>query len=214
MRRFRCPICKTEFQGTLEHCPKCGTRLHYQNEEKKREEVKPAPKQTFFYDDDRVNKRGIVDDEELMHQNADVTIRHVEGGAGSVNAPRGVTTTYYENFNNGESKFDGVYAQKMSIFLTGAFMCIVTLFLALPAAVVMMYKWEAQHTVICGHRLDFDGKASQLFGRYVLWLFLTIITFGIFSYWLMSYLKKWKMKHTIFMVEDKTKKNKKEILIF
>ena len=60
----------------------------------------------------------------------------------------------------------------------------------------MVYRWEAKHTVINGHRLTFDGTAMQLFGKWVLWLLLTIVTVGIYSFWVNIKLKKWKVQHT------------------
>ena len=62
----------------------------------------------------------------------------------------------------------------------------------------MVYRWEAKHTVINGHRLTFDGTAAQLFGKWILWLFLTIITVGIYGFWVAIKLKKWKVSHTHF----------------
>ena len=63
----------------------------------------------------------------------------------------------------------------------------------------MEYAWEAKHTVINGKRLYFDGKAIQLFGNWIKWLLLTIITLGIYSFWLGIALKKWRTKHTHFI---------------
>ena len=62
----------------------------------------------------------------------------------------------------------------------------------------MIYDWETKHTVINGKRLAFDGKAIQLFGNWIKWLLLTIITLGIYGFWLNIALKKWKTKHTYF----------------
>jgi uncharacterized membrane protein YjgN (DUF898 family) len=62
----------------------------------------------------------------------------------------------------------------------------------------MIYRWEAKHTVINGRRLKFTGTATQLFGNWIKWLLLTIITFGIYSFWLNIKLMQWKTKHTVF----------------
>lgn len=48
------------------------------------------------------------------------------------------------------------------------------------------------------HRLYFDGTAAQLFGKWLLWLFLTIITVGIYGLWVTIRIKQWKIKHTWF----------------
>ncbi|WP_314011819.1 hypothetical protein [Mogibacterium diversum] len=43
----------------------------------------------------------------------------------------------------------------------------------------MIYNWEIKHTVIEGRRLEFDGTAVQLFGNWIKWLLLTIVTFEL-----------------------------------
>ena len=65
----------------------------------------------------------------------------------------------------------------------------------------MIYDWEIKHTVINGKRLRFDGTAVQLFGNWIKWLLLTIITFGIYGLWVNIAIKKWKTKHT-FLVQE------------
>lgn len=181
MKKFRCAKCKTEFQGKLEICPQCGTRLHYLDEEVKKETV--APKKDFYFDDDRVLNKGIQDDEDIRKENSQVSIRQLD-------EPKQETKDSY---------FDGLLIQKILWVLLGTLITVLSLFIAFPAAMCMVYRWEMRHTVIEGRRLDFDGKGSQLLGRYLLWLLLTILTAGIFLYWLAINLKKWKTKHTIFM---------------
>ena len=63
----------------------------------------------------------------------------------------------------------------------------------------MIYGWEINHTVIEGHRMKFTGSAFGLFGNWIKWLLLTIITLGIYSFWLSIALKKWQTKHTHFL---------------
>jgi uncharacterized membrane protein YjgN (DUF898 family) len=62
----------------------------------------------------------------------------------------------------------------------------------------MIYSWETKHTVINGKRLKFDGTGIQLFGTWMKWLALCIITLGIYSFWVAIDLKKWQTKHTYF----------------
>ncbi len=59
-------------------------------------------------------------------------------------------------------------------------------------------RWTVRHTIINGKRLRFTGKAVQLFGNSVKWLFLTIITLGIYGLWVSIKYKKWEVKHTVF----------------
>ena len=82
--------------------------------------------------------------------------------------------------------------------LLGLLITVCTLGICLPWAYCIVYRWEAKHTVINGHRLAFDGTAMQLFGKWLLWLLLTIVTVGIYSFWVNIKLKKWKVQHTRF----------------
>ena len=64
----------------------------------------------------------------------------------------------------------------------------------------MVYNWEIKHTIINGRRLVFDGSAVGLFGQWIKWLLLTIITLGIYGLWVGIKLKKWKVSHTYMVM--------------
>jgi len=92
----------------------------------------------------------------------------------------------------------GAFANFFIGLLTG-FVTLITLGLAYPAMVCWQMRWEASHTYINGRRLKFDGKAGQLFGKYLLWMFLSVITFGIYFVIKGKLLMiEWKTKHTHF----------------
>ncbi|MDR0411177.1 MAG: DUF898 domain-containing protein [Treponema sp.] len=44
-------------------------------------------------------------------------------------------------------------------------------------------RWICNHTTKDGKRFRFKGTGGGLFGRFIVWWLLTIITFGIYSYW-------------------------------
>ena len=73
---------------------------------------------------------------------------------------------------------------------------VLTLGICAPWGMCILYNWKIKHTVIDGHRLYFDGTAMQLFGNWVKWWLLTIITFGIYGFWLNIKLTQWITKHT------------------
>lgn len=98
-----------------------------------------------------------------------------------------------------ESKFTGSMLANYFINLIAILASIITLGIAYPAMVCWKLKWEANHTYLNGKKLTFDGNAIQLFGSYLLWLFLSIITFGL--YYIFSAklnLTEWITKHTHF----------------
>jgi uncharacterized membrane protein YjgN (DUF898 family) len=95
-----------------------------------------------------------------------------------------------------ESRFTGRLIGLIGINILTGFLTIITLTLAYPAAVCMKERWIAKHTIIDGRQLVFDGKGIQLFGNYIKWFLLTIITIGIYSFWLGIKMKQWITKHT------------------
>lgn len=97
-----------------------------------------------------------------------------------------------------ESKFTGGLLELIGISILQVIIIFFTLGLATPWAVCLKESWIAEHTVINGRRLKFDGKGRQLFGNYIKWFFFTIITLGIYSFWLSINMKKWVVKHTHF----------------
>jgi len=62
-------------------------------------------------------------------------------------------------------------------------------------AVIRFMKWETKHTIISGNRVKFNGNAFQLLGNCFKWMFLTIITVGIYALWLPIKVRQWKVKH-------------------
>ncbi len=97
-----------------------------------------------------------------------------------------------------DSYFDGGLLQLIGYRLLGAFITACTLGICLPWAYTMVYSWEAKHTVINGKRLRFDGSAVGLFAQWIKWFLLTVITFGIYGFWVDIKLKQWKVAHTHF----------------
>lgn len=100
---------------------------------------------------------------------------------------------------NSESYFDGGLASYLFHWLLAIAITIFTFGICYPWAVVLMMKWETQHTVINGRRLGFDGTAMQLFGNWIKWWLLTIITLGIYGFWVGIKVRQWKTKHTYFI---------------
>jgi uncharacterized membrane protein YjgN (DUF898 family) len=97
-----------------------------------------------------------------------------------------------------KSYFDGGLLQYIGWSLLGILVTVCTLGICYPWSFTMLYKWKAEHTVINGRRLKFNGTAVGLFGNWIKWWLLTVITFGIYSFWLFIALEKWKTKNTTF----------------
>ena len=97
-----------------------------------------------------------------------------------------------------ESKFTGGLLGMIGIGILQFLLVLFTLGLGTPWAVCLKEKWYAEHTVIDGRKLTFDGNGAQLFGNYIKWFLLTIITLGIYGFWLEIKMKQWLVKHTHF----------------
>jgi len=97
-----------------------------------------------------------------------------------------------------KSEFDGGLFQLIGWSLLGGLITVATLGIAYPWSVCLIYGWEIKHTIIEGKRLRFTGTAMGLFGNWIKWLFLTVITFGIYGFWVNIAIKKWKVAHTEF----------------
>jgi len=98
----------------------------------------------------------------------------------------------------GKSYFDGGLLQLIGYKILGVIVTTCTLGICLPWAYTMIYNWEIKHTVINGRRLTFSGSAIGLFGNWVKWFLLSVITFGIYGFWVGIKLKKWKVSKTDF----------------
>ena len=81
-----------------------------------------------------------------------------------------------------ESYFDGGIIDYIGCSILVAIIFGLTLGIATPWAVCMMQNWKTKHTVVDGQRLYFDGIGAQLFGNWIKWFLLTIITFGIYGF--------------------------------
>lgn len=100
-----------------------------------------------------------------------------------------------------DSYFDGGLLGYIGWVLFGAIITIFTFGLGSPWAIVNMYRWEIEHTVVEGKRLQFTGTGWGLFGHWFKWWLLTIITLGIYGFWVHIKLLDWKASHTYFIDE-------------
>lgn len=98
-----------------------------------------------------------------------------------------------------ESRFEGSVLGFIGYSLVASLITICTFGIAYPWAEVIMQDWICRNTIIDGKRLRFDGTGAQLFGNYIKWYILTIITCGIYSFWLFNKLTHWRVKHTHFV---------------
>lgn len=97
-----------------------------------------------------------------------------------------------------ESKFTGGLLGLIGVNLLTTFLISITVGIATPWAVCYRENWFADHTVIDGRQMRFDGTGGELFGKYIIWFLLTIVTCGIYSFWLGIKMRAWIVSHTHF----------------
>ena len=94
-----------------------------------------------------------------------------------------------------KSKFNGGLLGYIGIGLLMFVIIVFSLGLATPWAICIGARWYAKHTTIDGRQVIFDGTGWQLFGNFVKWFFLSVITLFIFSLWIPIKMTKWAVKH-------------------
>ncbi|HEX3568402.1 MAG TPA: DUF898 family protein [Candidatus Saccharimonadales bacterium] len=94
--------------------------------------------------------------------------------------------------------FDGGAATYWGTALLAFVITLFTLGICYPYALVLMQRWKAKHTYVKGYRLKFTGTGIGLFGQWVKWLLLCIITCGIYGFWVAPRLQRWIVEHTDF----------------
>lgn len=59
-------------------------------------------------------------------------------------------------------------------------------------------QWRCKHTYIDGQRLVFSGTGRGLFGLWITWFLLIVITLGIYFFWVAPFIQQWKVEDTDF----------------
>ncbi len=67
---------------------------------------------------------------------------------------------------------------------------------------IIYIKWDTKHTVVSGQRFKFTASTLNLFFNCVKWTFLTIITCGIYAFWMPIKVRKWQIQHTVSELEE------------
>lgn len=97
------------------------------------------------------------------------------------------------------SFFDGGLLSYIGYLFLGSVLTLMTLGLLFPVALCLLYSWKINHTVIEGRRLKFIGNPWSLLLHSIKWTILTLITGGIYGFWVFIKIEQWKVKNTIFI---------------
>ncbi len=100
--------------------------------------------------------------------------------------------------NSRRFEFDGGAAAYVGTAIAGFLLTVCTLGICFPFALVLRQRWRAKHSYIDGRRLIFTGSAWRLFANWIKWLLLSIVTLGVYAFWVGPRVAKWVWEHTSF----------------
>lgn len=86
--------------------------------------------------------------------------------------------------------------------LLAVLITVFTLGICYPFALVLRERWRAKHSYIEGRQLIFTGSAVVLFALWWKWLLLSIITLGIYLFWVGPRIQRWKWENTTWAVQN------------
>ncbi|WP_240629921.1 DUF898 domain-containing protein [Specibacter cremeus] len=95
-------------------------------------------------------------------------------------------------------EFRGGAATWFGTQILGVLVTVFTLGICYPFAVVLVERWRAKNTYLYGRQLAFIGTGWGIFGLWVKWLLLIVITLGIYSFWVYPRMTKWQLEKTVF----------------
>lgn len=104
--------------------------------------------------------------------------------------------------NSSNSYFDGGFIEYLGYSILAFLITLFSLTLAKPWADKLIIEYKISHTIYNGKRLKFEGRGSELFVERFKWILLSIITLGIYSFWIPIKMKQWVVSNTHFEDED------------
>lgn len=90
----------------------------------------------------------------------------------------------------------GSVLENLGVNLAYVFIISLTFGIAMPWAVAFKQRWIVKNTIIDGRHLTFDGTGGQLFLNWIKWFLLTLITLGIYGFWVSVKMQNWIASHT------------------
>ena len=101
-----------------------------------------------------------------------------------------------------DSYFDGKLLELIGWKLLAYLISSVTATIASPWGKCLVYKYQFSHTIYNGKRLKFEGNGGDLFINRFKWIFFTIITLGIYGWWVPAKKANWVISNLHFEDEE------------
>ena len=104
-----------------------------------------------------------------------------------------------------DSYFDGGLLELIGWKILAFLITVFTLGFGAPWGKCMLYNYQFKHTVFNGKRLKFEGTGGDLFVHYFKWIFLSIITLGIYAFVVPVRKARWVISNLHFEDENLVK---------
>ena len=101
-----------------------------------------------------------------------------------------------------DSYFDGKVLEWLGYRILAFIITAVTFGIANAWAEKLLIAYTIDHTVYNGKRLKFEGTGASLFVQKFKWIFLTIITLGIYGFWISIKKEQWIVSNIHFEKEE------------
>lgn len=98
--------------------------------------------------------------------------------------------------NDGHSEFNAGLLSLIWLNFVNGLIITFTLGFGTPWTVRREYTWLYEHQVIDDRKLVFEGKAASLFGQWVKWILLSVVTVGVYAFVVPIKKMQWITKNT------------------
>lgn len=74
-----------------------------------------------------------------------------------------------------------------------------TLFLALPLVIHYYISYHADNLIIGGRKVKYEGTVGDIYAKIIIGILLSVITFGLYSFYMIADIKRFVVKSTVFI---------------
>jgi len=114
------------------------------------------------------------------------------------NQPQNPMPVYRNDYTVMRSTFTGSTLEHVGWLIGLSMASIFTAYLLTPLVHCQYLDWKTKNTVIDGQRLKFTGTIGDFYVKCLIWVGLSIITLGIYSFFVPIKYNEWVVQNTIF----------------
>ena len=128
-------------------------------------------------------------------------VKSVDGNAHYDGTSMGLVKAVIKNTTNSQkvdSYYDGTAMGLFKAMLGPTLLSLITLGICVPFLLEATMRYQYNHTIISGRRLNYTGTGKTFFGKYIKWCLLSILTLGIYSITIPKKLMDYQAAHLFF----------------